>query len=60
MFAFGLVELLVLPVLAILVLYLVVRLAVKHGSQDAQRERGADEERRRLARAIEDSRNSGV
>ena len=60
MFAMGLLELLVFPVLALLVLYVVIRLAVKHGSLDAQHERVADEERRRLARAVEKSRKSGL
>jgi hypothetical protein len=60
MFAMGLPELLLFPVLALLVLYVVIRLAVKHGSLDAGRVREADEERRRLARAVEKSRNSGL
>ena len=58
MFAVGVVELVLLPVLLVLVLYVVIRLAVKHGTLDAGRE--ADEERRRLARAAEESRNSGL
>ena len=46
MFGVGEVELLLMPVLAILVLYVVIRLAVKHGSLDADREREADAVRR--------------
>ncbi len=63
MFALGTVELsllaLVLPVLGLVVLYLVIRLAVKHGTLDAHREREADEARRRAV-ALDDSRSSGL
>ena len=37
MFAIGLPELLLFPVLALLVLYAVIRLAVRHGHRDAHR-----------------------
>jgi hypothetical protein len=58
MFALGVVELLLMPVLAILVLYVVIRLAVKHGSLDAHRERDAADVRRQLGVGPERSPNS--
>ncbi|MDX6358841.1 MAG: hypothetical protein QOH37_1895 [Nocardioidaceae bacterium] len=42
MFAIGLPELLVFLVLALLVLYVVIRLAVKHGTREARPERETD------------------
>jgi hypothetical protein len=57
MFAIGEVELLLLPVLALLLLYVVIRLAVKHGTLDAQRE--ADAVRRQPGVGPERSPNSG-
>jgi hypothetical protein len=50
MFAIGAVELLLFPVLGLLLLYVVIRLAVKHGTTDA----------RRQGEAVEKSRNSGL
>jgi hypothetical protein len=58
MFGVGEVELLLMPVLAILVLYVVIRLAVKHGSLDADREREADAVRRQRGVGPERSPNS--
>jgi hypothetical protein len=60
MFAMGVVELMVFPLLALVLLYVVIRLAVKHGTLDAHREREADEERGRLASAVMQSRDSGL
>jgi hypothetical protein len=60
MFAIGLLELLMLPLAALGVLYLVIRLAVKHGTLDAQREREANEVRRQLGVGPERSPNSGL
>jgi hypothetical protein len=45
--------------LSVLILYVVVRMAVKHGILDADSEREADRARRRLARAVERSGGSG-
>jgi hypothetical protein len=59
MFALGVPELLLFPVLALLVLYVVIRLAVKHGNLDAQRQREADEVRRQPGVGPERSPNSG-
>jgi hypothetical protein len=50
MFAIGAVELLLFPVLGLLLLYVVIRLAVKHGTTDA----------RCQGEAVEKSRNSGL
>jgi hypothetical protein len=50
MFAIGADELLLFPVLGLLLLYVVIRLAVKHGTTDA----------RRQGEAVEKSRNSGL
>lgn len=47
MFAIGAVELLLLPVLGILLLYVVIRLAVKHGTLDANRQLETDRVRER-------------
>jgi hypothetical protein len=60
MFAIGAVELLLFPVLGLLLLYVVIRLAVKHGTTDARRQGEAEDERLRLARVVEKSRNSGL
>ena len=43
---------LVFYLLSLLVLYVVIRAAVKHGIMDAQRERDADLVRGRLGRAV--------
>jgi hypothetical protein len=59
MFAIGEVELLLLPVLALLLLYVVIRLAVKHGTLDGQRERDADAVRRQPGVGPERSPDSG-
>jgi hypothetical protein len=48
-----------LPVLALLLLYVVIRLAVKHGTLDAQRERDADAVRRQPGVGPERSPDSG-
>ena len=62
MFAIGMPELLLFPVLmsglALLVLYLVIRLAVKHGNLDAARQREADDVRRQLGVGPERSPDS--
>ncbi|WP_191907989.1 hypothetical protein [Nocardioides cynanchi] len=58
MFAMGVVELLIFPVLALLVLYGVIRLAVKHGTVDAARHREADAVRRQQGVGPERSPNS--
>jgi hypothetical protein len=58
MFAIGAVELLLFPVLGLLLLYVVIRLAVKHGTTDARRQGEADAVRGGLGVGQERSPNS--